>query len=166
MKIGVPKEIKTHEYRVGLVPGSVRELVSHGHQVLVESHAGMGIGITDDDYGRAGATVLPTAQAVFENADLIVKVKEPLPQETKMLRAGQIIFTYLHLTPLSILLILFQSLLSSLSRTQGLPTYGAIQEVSGSRITAMPTTSSALPRSFVFRPPTYVKYRLGSPTCQ
>ena len=98
MKIGVPKEIKTREYRVGLVPGSVRELISHGHHVLVESHAGMGIGISDDDYMRAGATVLPTAQAVFENANLIVKVKEPLPQETKMLREGQVIFTYLHLS--------------------------------------------------------------------
>ena len=98
MKIGVPKEIKTHEYRVGLVPGSVRELISHGHQVLVESQAGMGIGLTDDDYIRAGATILPTPKAVFEDADMIIKVKEPLPQETIMLQKGQILFTYLHLS--------------------------------------------------------------------
>jgi alanine dehydrogenase len=97
MRIGVPREIKTHEYRVGLVPAGVRELVHHGHEVVVESRAGHGIGFDDADYESAGATVLPDAAAIFETAELIVKVKEPQPPEVAMLRAGQMLFTYLHL---------------------------------------------------------------------
>src|SRR4029450_13086720 len=97
MRVGVPKEVKTHEYRVGLVSGSVRELVHHGHQVLVERGAGSGIGIDDADYGRAGATIAANAAEVFATADLIVKVKEPQPAEIALLRRGQLLFTYLHL---------------------------------------------------------------------
>ncbi|HEY3916665.1 MAG TPA: alanine dehydrogenase [Stellaceae bacterium] len=97
MLIGVPKEIKTHEYRVGLVPGSVRELVHHGHQVAVEQGAGAGIGFDDKAYEKAGARILPDAAAVFAAAELIVKVKEPQPQEIALLRPGQVLFTYLHL---------------------------------------------------------------------
>lgn len=97
MKIGVPKEIKVHEYRVGLVPGSVLELTRGGHQVVVETGAGAGIGCSDDEYRAAGATVLPTARAVFDAADCVVKVKEPQLPECAMLRSGQILFTYLHL---------------------------------------------------------------------
>jgi len=97
MLIGVPKEIKTHEYRVGLVPGSVRELVVHGHKVLVETGAGGGIGFSDDDYRAAGAEIVGGAKVVFAAADMIVKVKEPQPAEIAALRPGQILFTYLHL---------------------------------------------------------------------
>ena len=99
MKIGVPKEIKNHEYRVGMIPASVRELVSHGHQVYVETYAGLGIGFTDDDYINAGASILPTAAAIYSTADMIVKVKEPQSVERAMLKEGQILFTYLHLAP-------------------------------------------------------------------
>ncbi len=99
MIIGIPKEIKNHEYRVGMTPASVRELVGHAHIVLVEANAGMGIGFTDDDYMAAGATVLGTAAEVFAQADMIVKVKEPQAVERAMLREGQILFTYLHLAP-------------------------------------------------------------------
>lgn len=99
MLIGVPKEIKVHEYRVGMTPTSVREAVSHGHRVVVESQAGAGIGASDDDYRRAGAEVVATAEEVFARAELIVKVKEPQPQERKRLRDGQVLFTYLHLAP-------------------------------------------------------------------
>ncbi len=97
MRIGVPKEIKIHEYRVGLVPASVRELVAAGHQVLVECAAGSGIGVSDADYRKAGARIVDTAKAVFAQADLIVKVKEPQLPECAMLRPGQLLFTYLHL---------------------------------------------------------------------
>jgi alanine dehydrogenase len=97
MLVGVPKEIKTHEYRVGLVPGSVRELVLHGHKVLVETGAGAGIGFADDAYRAAGAEIAPDARSVFAAADMIVKVKEPQPSEIALLRKGQILFTYLHL---------------------------------------------------------------------
>jgi len=97
MKIGVPKEIKVLEYRVGMVPAGVRELVSHGHEVFVETRAGEGIGMTDADYQDAGATVLPTAEAVFETAELIVKVKEPQLSECKLLTENHVLFTYLHL---------------------------------------------------------------------
>lgn len=97
MIIGVPKEIKTHEYRVGLVPGSVRELVRAGHSVLVETNAGAGITFTDDIYEEAGATIISTPKEIFEKADMIVKVKEPQLNECEMLREGQILFTYLHL---------------------------------------------------------------------
>lgn len=99
MLIGVPKEIKNHEYRVGLVPSSVRELVANGHQVIVEHNAGAGIGFSDTDYEQAGATVVKAASEVFRLADMVIKVKEPQPQECKMLREGQVLFTYLHLAP-------------------------------------------------------------------
>jgi alanine dehydrogenase len=99
MVIGVPKEIKVREYRVGLIPSSVRELTAHGHQVLVETGAGQGIGMTDAHYEAAGATVAQTAAEVFERAELIVKVKEPQAAERKRLRPGQVLFTYLHLAP-------------------------------------------------------------------
>lgn len=99
MKIGVPKEIKNQEYRVGLTPSSVRELVGFGHSVIVETHAGAGIDIFDSDYQAAGAVIVDTAKEVFQQADMIVKVKEPQPEECKQLREGQILFTYLHLAP-------------------------------------------------------------------
>jgi alanine dehydrogenase len=97
MRVGVPKEIKIHEYRVGLVPASVRELVAAGHQVLVESAAGSGIGVSDAEYKKAGARIVDSARVVFAEADLIVKVKEPQLSECAMLRPGQLLFTYLHL---------------------------------------------------------------------
>ncbi|MCD1191277.1 alanine dehydrogenase [Vibrio cholerae] len=99
MIIGVPKEIKNHEYRVGMIPASVRELVSHGHQVYVETNAGSGIDFSDDDYIAVGASILPTAADVFAKAEMIVKVKEPQAIERAMLKEGQILFTYLHLAP-------------------------------------------------------------------
>ncbi|WP_068546335.1 alanine dehydrogenase [Thalassotalea crassostreae] len=99
MIIGVPKEIKNHEYRVGMVPASVRELINHGHEVFVETNAGSGIGFTDEDYVAAGASILATAAEVFAKAEMIVKVKEPQAVERAMLREGQILFTYLHLAP-------------------------------------------------------------------
>jgi alanine dehydrogenase len=99
MLIGVPKEIKNHEYRVGLIPASVRELVHHGHTVLVETKAGSGIGFDDAAYHAAGATIATSAAEVFAKADMIVKVKEPQPVECKMLRKGQLLYTYLHLAP-------------------------------------------------------------------
>jgi alanine dehydrogenase len=99
LKIGVPKEIKNHEYRVGMVPASVRELIYHGHEVLVETGAGLGIGISDEGYVAVGASIASKASEVFAQADLIVKVKEPQPHECKMLRPGQVLFTYLHLAP-------------------------------------------------------------------
>ncbi|MBK9495699.1 MAG: alanine dehydrogenase [Aquimonas sp.] len=99
MRIGVPKEIKNHEYRVGMVPASVKELVLQGHQVLVETQAGAGIGFTDADYVAAGATVAATADEVFAKAEMIVKVKEPQAVERARLREGQVLFTYLHLAP-------------------------------------------------------------------
>ena len=97
MKIGVPKEIKTHEYRVGLTPAGVRELALHGHQVAVERSAAAGIGIRDDAYRVAGAMVVDSAAELFAVSDLIVKVKEPQSSEIAMLRQGQVLFTYLHL---------------------------------------------------------------------
>jgi alanine dehydrogenase len=97
VKIGCPKEIKVHEYRVGLVPAGVRELTSAGHAVVVETGAGSGIGISDDAYQAAGATVLPDATSVFAAAEMIVKVKEPQLPECSQLRRGQVLFTYLHL---------------------------------------------------------------------
>jgi alanine dehydrogenase len=99
VKIGVPKEIKVHEYRVGLTPSSVREVVAHGHAVLVQTQAGSGIGATDADYQRAGATIVGGADDVFAGVDMIVKVKEPQAVERRMLRDGQVLFTYLHLAP-------------------------------------------------------------------
>jgi alanine dehydrogenase len=99
MLIGVPKEIKNNEYRVGMVPSSVSELVHHGHEVVVEANAGAGIGFSDDDYKAVGARIAASGADVFAAADMIVKVKEPLAEERAMLRAGQVLFTYLHLAP-------------------------------------------------------------------
>jgi alanine dehydrogenase len=99
MLIGVPKEIKNHEYRIGLTPAGVRELVSAGHNVLVETQGGSAIGLTDAQYADAGAEVVATAAEIFERAELVVKVKEPQPSECKQLRANQTLFTYLHLAP-------------------------------------------------------------------
>lgn len=99
MRVGCPKEIKNHEYRVGLTPGSVREYVAHGHIVIMETNAGAGIGAGDDAYKAAGAKIVGTAKEVFEQSDMIVKVKEPQPVEWAMLREGQILYTYLHLAP-------------------------------------------------------------------
>ena len=99
MLIGTPKEIKNHEYRVGLTPAGVRELTSRGHQVMIEAGAGLGIGIPDEAYRNAGAELVDTAGEVFRRAEMIVKVKEPQPGECAMLREGQVLFTYLHLAP-------------------------------------------------------------------
>lgn len=97
MKIGVPQEIKTHEYRVGLTPAAVRELAQAGHRVMVQQGAAVAIGFPDDTYRAAGAEIEADAGAVFGFADLIVKVKEPQPAEIARLRPGQVLFTYLHL---------------------------------------------------------------------
>ncbi len=99
MIVGVPKEIKNHEYRVGLTPPSVRELTSRGHQVLVQHNAGGEIGLSDEQYALAGAQMVETAKEIFARADMIVKVKEPQPGECAMLGDGQILYTYLHLAP-------------------------------------------------------------------
>jgi len=99
MRIGCPKEIKNHEYRVGLTPASVREFTTRGHEVLVQSGAGAAIGLHDEHYAAAGATLVRDAADVFARADMVVKVKEPQPQECAMLREGQILYTYLHLAP-------------------------------------------------------------------
>jgi len=113
MLVGVPKEVKNHEYRVGLVPSSVRELVHHGHKVMVETTAGEGIGFADADYLAAGAEIAPDAATVFAKAEMVVKVKEPQPSEYAQLREGQVLFTYLHLAP-------------DLEQTQGLVKSGCI----------------------------------------
>ncbi len=99
MLVGVPKEIKNHEYRVGLIPAAVRELVLHGHEVLMETNAGAGIGYRDEDYGDAGAQIAPDAKTIFDTVEMIVKVKEPQAIERAMLRENQTLFTYLHLAP-------------------------------------------------------------------
>ena len=99
MLIGVPREIKDQEYRVGLTPASVREIVAHGHEVLVEANAGSGIGAADGDYTRAGAVIAASAGEVFRRAAMIVKVKEPQAAERQRLQRGQVLFTYLHLAP-------------------------------------------------------------------
>jgi len=97
MLIGVPREIKDNEFRAGLIPSAVRELTAKSHKTLVETGAGVGAGLTDGDYKAAGAEIVPSAEQIFAQAEMIVKVKEPLPQERKQLRRGQILFTYLHL---------------------------------------------------------------------
>ena len=97
MKVGVPKEIKVLEYRVGMIPSGVKELVNEGHEVFVETDAGMGIGMTDQDYIDAGASILSTPEEVFDISELIIKVKEPQLNECRMLKSGQVLFTYLHL---------------------------------------------------------------------
>jgi len=99
MRIGVPKEIKVHEYRVGVVPAGVRELVAHGHTVLIETGAGTGIGVSDKDYEASGAEIVPSADEVFGAAQMIVKVKEPQEAERRRLRDDHVLFTYLHLAP-------------------------------------------------------------------
>src|SRR4029450_13019997 len=99
MRVGVPKEIKVLENRVGLTPASVREFVTHGHEVMVEHEAGAGIGLHDDAYAAAGAQIAPDAAAVFAWAEMIVKVKEPQPAECTMVREGQILFTDRHRAP-------------------------------------------------------------------
>src|SRR5262249_57537314 len=98
MLVGVPKEIKDSEYRVGLVPSTVRELVADGHQVIVESNAGLGAGLADADYQAVGAEIVPDAHQVYSRAEMVVKVKETLAPERKQLQHGQILFTYLHLS--------------------------------------------------------------------
>src|SRR5262245_43558962 len=97
MFVGVPKEIKDSEYRVGLVPSAVRELTRSSHRVLVETNAGLGAGLTDANYRSVGAEIVPDADQIYARSELIVKVKEPLASERKKLRAGQVLFTYLHL---------------------------------------------------------------------
>ncbi|KZB65110.1 alanine dehydrogenase [Thalassospira sp. MCCC 1A02491] len=99
MLIGVPKEIKNHEYRVGLTPSSVRELTAHGHAVKIETMAGAGIGCSDEDYVAAGAEIVGTAAEIFATAEMVIKVKEPQKVEYEQLREGQLLFTYLHLAP-------------------------------------------------------------------
>ena len=99
MLIGVPKEIKNHEYRIGLTPAGARELVSHGHRVMVQRDGGKAIGLTDEMYEKAGASIVDSAAAIFAKAEMIIKVKEPQPVECAMLRPGQILYTYLHLAP-------------------------------------------------------------------
>ena len=99
MIVGVPKEVKNHEYRVAMVPAGVKSLVEDGHTVLIQAFAGEGSGVSDAEYAGAGAQIRPTAEAVYAEADMIVKVKEPLPQEYPLLRKDQILFTYLHLAP-------------------------------------------------------------------
>ncbi len=99
MRVGCPKEIKNHEYRVGLTPGSVREYVAHGHDVIIETGAGTGIGADDGAYQAAGAKIVPSASDVFAQSDMVVKVKEPQPSEWVQLREDQILYTYLHLAP-------------------------------------------------------------------
>lgn len=99
MLVGVPKEIKNHEYRVGLTPAAVKEFVAHGHSVMVEANAGASIGFDNEMYELAGASVVDSAEEVFAKAEMIVKVKEPQPNECKMLKEGQTLYTYLHLAP-------------------------------------------------------------------
>src|SRR5262245_47375374 len=99
MLVGVPKETKDNEYRVGLVPSAVRELTANKHRVIVETAAGLGAGLTDDDYRAAGADIVGGADEVFSRAELVIKVKEPTSAERKKLQRGQVLFTYLHLAP-------------------------------------------------------------------
>ena len=99
MQIGCPSEIKPQEFRVGMTPSTAGEAVRHNHEVMIQSGAGNGAGFTDDDYVGQGATIVDTAEEVFATADMIIKVKEPQPGERKMLREGQVLFTYLHLAP-------------------------------------------------------------------
>jgi alanine dehydrogenase len=99
MLVGVPKEIKDNEFRVGMTPGAIAELVHHGHKAIVEKGAGVGSGLTDEEYARAGAELVDAPAEIFARADMVVKVKEPLASERKLLRPGQILFTYLHLAP-------------------------------------------------------------------
>ena len=99
MIVGIPKEIKNHEYRIGMTPAGVRELVNRGHQVLVETEGGVGVGFDNASYEAVGAQIVASPADIFAAADMIIKVKEPQPNECRMLRSGQILFTYLHLAP-------------------------------------------------------------------
>ena len=99
MRIGIPKEVKSHEYRIGLSPASVRELHQCGHEIMVETQAGVGISAPDSQYEQSGARIVDTAEEIFASAEMIVKVKEPQPEERSRLRPGQILYTYLHLAP-------------------------------------------------------------------
>ena len=99
MLIGIPKEIKNHEYRIGMTPAGVRELIENGHEVIVQRDGGTSIGLTNEQYEAAGAKLIDTPEEIFASADMIIKVKEPQPNECKMLRPGQLLFTYLHLAP-------------------------------------------------------------------
>ena len=99
MKIGCPTEIKPQEFRVGMTPNAAQEAITHGHEVIIQAGAGIGAGFTDEDYQAAGAAIIDTAEEIFASADMIVKVKEPQAVERKMLREGQLLFTYLHLAP-------------------------------------------------------------------
>ena len=99
MLIGCPREIKNQEYRVGLTPESAKELVKHGHEVWIESGAGVGIGATDEQYRAAGATIVAAAETIFAKCEMVVKVKEPQPGERALLHEGQVLYTYLHLAP-------------------------------------------------------------------
>lgn len=138
MRIGCPKEIKPQEYRVGLTPDAAREAVARGHEVMVETGAGMGAGFADADYSAAGARILPDADEVFAAAEMIVKVKEPQPVERARLRAGQVLFTYLHLAPdaaqthdllaSGVTAIAYETVTD---RTGGLPLLAPMSEVAG-----------------------------------
>ena len=97
MKVGIPREVKNHEYRVAITPAGVHELVRNGHEVFVETGAGVGSSITDDEFAAAGATILPPRTTVWATGDLILKVKEPIAEEYHRMREGQVLFTYLHL---------------------------------------------------------------------
>src|SRR5438067_12747361 len=97
MKVGIPREVKNHEYRVAITPSGVNELVRHGHQVVIEKEAGTGSSIPDDDFTAAGAQILPTADDVWGSADMVLKVKEPVAEEYHRMRKDQVLFTYLHL---------------------------------------------------------------------
>ena len=99
MLIGCPREIKNQEYRVGLTPESAKELTKHGHEVWIESGAGLGIGATDDQYRAAGAEIVAGPEKIFATCEMVVKVKEPQPEERAQLREGQVLYTYLHLAP-------------------------------------------------------------------
>lgn len=138
MLVGIPKEIKNHEYRVGMTPAGVRELISHGHEVLVEVSAGDAIGFTDAMYVKAGADLVKTAQEIFSRADLVIKVKEPQPQECKLLREGQTLFTFLHLAPDPVQAeLLMQSQATCIAyetvsdKSGGLPLLAPMSEVAG-----------------------------------
>lgn len=138
MLVGVPREIKSNEHRVGLIPASVRELVSRGHKVIVETTAGNGIGFSDEHYVQAGAQIVQTAKEVFDRADMVIKVKEPQPVECEMLREDQILYTYLHLAADPVqtkglqdsgcIAIAYETVTS---RTGGLPLLAPMSEVAG-----------------------------------
>jgi alanine dehydrogenase len=138
MLIGVPREIKNHEYRIGLTPAGVKELARHGHELLVEHDGGLAVGFDNDQYRAAGAEIVADAAEIFQRADMIIKVKEPQPDECRMLRPGQLLFTYLHLAPdpeqASLLLESGASCIAYETVTQegpGLPLLAPMSEVAG-----------------------------------